>query len=52
MTEGNINERICRDYEDKNLSAASDVMVEKAALVGFGEITVNRSIILGEQKPL
>ena len=52
MTKGNVNKRVRRDDEDKNLGAASDVVVEKAALVEIGEIFVNGSIPLGKQKPL
>ena len=48
MAESDIDKRICRDYEDENLGAAGNMVVQEAALVVFGEVVVNRSIALGK----
>ena len=49
VSKGHVDKGVRGDDEDEHLGAAGDVVVDEAALVEFGEVVVDGSVIFGEQ---
>lgn len=52
MAESDVDERICREYQDEKLCGAGDMVVEKSPFVQLIKIVIDGAVEHGQEKYL